>query len=239
MRLGLLVPSSNSTMEPELNSALQKLTRSLSMHTGRLSLKKVDSRSLLKMKEELNVEIKKLMDAEVDYLLYGCTSGSLLQGKSYMMDLIDQMDRLMGTIGKTTTTAMCVLDSLEKLSVKKISVITPYSKEINDLEEKFLEENGYTVALIHGMGLINNLQIGKVTQEDLLNFIDKFKEVIVQSDALFISCTNLPTFSSLCQLEEKLTVPVVSSNSASLYKILEIAQIDSTILSEELGVLFN
>ena len=134
MRLGLLLPSSNSTMEPELNSVLQKLSTPLSVHTARLTLKKVDSKSLLKMKEELKTETKKLIDADIDILLYGCTSGSLLHGKAYSLALIEQMDNLLGTTDKTTTTASCVLNSLERLSVKNISVITPYSKDINDLE---------------------------------------------------------------------------------------------------------
>ena len=41
---------------------------------------------------------------------------------------------------------------------------------------KYLEENGYNVVSISGMGLVDNLQIGKVTQRELLDFIEKSKK---------------------------------------------------------------
>lgn len=239
MRLGLLLPSSNSTMEPELNSVSSKLSTPISVHTARLTLKKVDSQSLLKMKEELRTETMKLIDADIDILLYGCTSGSLLYGKEYSQKLIEQMNSLLGTVGKSTSTAFCVLNSLKKLSVKRISVITPYSEEINRLEKKFLEENGYYIESISGMGLIENSQIGRVTQRELFEFIESSENEIDQSEALFISCTNLPTFASLRLLEEKYKIPVISSNSASLHEVLNISQIASSVLSGLLGILFR
>ncbi len=239
MRLGLLLPSSNSTMEPELSSAAYKLPTLLSVHTARLTLKKVDSQSLFKMKGELSAETIKLMDAGIDILLYGCTSGSLLHGKENSKNLIKQMDNLLGIDSKSTTTALCVVNSLKKLSVKRISVITPYTEEINKLEKKFLEENGYFVESINGMGLIENSQIGDVTQRKLIEFIEGSEKEISKSEALFISCTNLQTFPSLHLLEEKYQIPVVSSNSASLHEVLHISQIPSPVLSGELGVLFR
>ena len=238
MRLGLLLPSSNSTMEPELSSASYKLSTLLSVHTARLTLKKVDSQSLFKMKEELRAETIKLIDAGVDILLYGCTSGSLLHGKEYSQNLIKQMDFLLGIASMSTTTALSVVNSLKKLSVKRISVITPYSEEINKLEKKFLEENGYFVESITGMGLIENSRIGEVTQSELIDFIERSEQEISNSEALFISCTNLQTFSSLHLLEEKYQIPVVSSNSASLHEVLHISQIPSSTLSGDLGILF-
>ncbi len=239
MRIGLLLPSSNSTMEPELNSVSNKLSTPFSVHTARLTLKKVDSQSLLKMKEELKTETMKLLDAGIDILLYGCTSGSLLYGKVYSQELIEQMNSLLGTAGESTSTAFCVLNSLKKLSVKRISVITPYSEEINRLEKKFLEENGYYIESISGMGLVDNSKIGRVTQRELFEFIERSEKEIGQSEALFISCTNLPTFSSLRLLEEKYKIPVISSNSASLHEVLNISHIASSVLSGCLGTLFR
>ena len=239
MRIGLLLPSSNSTMEPELNSVAHKFSTPLSVHTARLTLKKVDSQSLFKMREELRTETMKLMDADIDILLYGCTSGSILNGKEYSLSLVKQMDKILGKTSKSTTTALCVLNSLKKLSVKRISVITPYSEEINRLEEKFLKENGYFVESISGMGLIENSQIGVVTQRELIDFIELSEKKINHSEAIFISCTNLSTFPSLHLLEEKYKVPVISSNSASLHEVLSISQIPSSFLSGKLGALFR
>ena len=59
-RVGLLVPSSNSTQEPEFAATLPA---SVSLHVTRLSLASVDPDSTLKIVAELEKEAKKLEDS--------------------------------------------------------------------------------------------------------------------------------------------------------------------------------
>ncbi|MFX0210588.1 MAG: maleate cis-trans isomerase, partial [Candidatus Hodarchaeota archaeon] len=40
------------------------------------------------------------------------------------------------------------------------------------------------------------------------------------SDGIFISCTNLPTISNIAQLEEELRVPIISSNTSTIWKAI-------------------
>ncbi|MCY4108296.1 MAG: hypothetical protein OXG11_04610, partial [Chloroflexi bacterium] len=46
---------------------------------------------------------------------------------------------------------------------------------------------------------------------------------------LFLSCTNLKTFEILEDLERKVGIPVVSSNSASLWAALRALEVDCAI----------
>jgi len=55
-RVGLLVPSSNSTQEPEFSATLPS---SVSLHVTRLGLASVDPDSTLKIVAELEKEAKK------------------------------------------------------------------------------------------------------------------------------------------------------------------------------------
>lgn len=76
-RLGLIVPSSNTTMEMELHEALPE---GVSLHTARVPLRNVTEEELVKM-NTLAVEAAKLLrDAGVEMMLYGCTSGSFIGG---------------------------------------------------------------------------------------------------------------------------------------------------------------
>lgn len=45
-----------------------------------------------------------------------------------------------------------------------------------------------------------------------------------ESQAIFISCTNLRTLEIIESLEKKLGKPMVTSNSASLWKMLRVIQ---------------
>ena len=65
-RLGLMVPSSNSTQEPEF---AEVLPRSVSLHVGRLTLRNIDADSTVKIVEELEHESRKLADADVGAVL--------------------------------------------------------------------------------------------------------------------------------------------------------------------------
>jgi len=76
-RIGLIVPSSNTTMEMEL---YRVLPNGISLHTSRMPLTGVTKEELIKM-NVLAVESAKLLkDAKVDLILYGCTSGSFIGG---------------------------------------------------------------------------------------------------------------------------------------------------------------
>ena len=68
---------------------------------------------------------------------------------------------------------------------------------------------------IQGMGIVENTSIGRVQPKELEKFV--LNSEIQNSDALFISCTNLPTLQSIIPLTEKLNIPVFSSNTASFW----------------------
>jgi hypothetical protein len=71
---------------------------------------------------------------------------------------------------------------------------------------------------IRGLGILRNTEIGRVPPERV---VELAKQAYVPgSDALFISCTNLKTFTVIGRLESELGKPVVTSNQASLWAAL-------------------
>ncbi len=213
LRLGLIVPSSNTTMESEL---MRVLPDWISLHTSRIRLVDVDEWSLAAMEEGVERAALELADAGVDLILFGCTTGSLIGGKGYDRMIADRITSATGIEAVTTSTA--VLRALEALGARKISVATPYIDGVNEAERRFLEENGFEVLRIRGLGILRNTEIGRVPPERVLELA---KQTFVPgSDAVFISCTNLKTFSVIGRLESELGKPVVTSNQASLWAAL-------------------
>src|SRR4051812_31754273 len=78
-RIGLLVPSSNSTQEPEF---VQMLPESVSLHVARLSLSRIDADSTVSIVAELEKESRKLADAAVDVVVLAATAPSTRMGKA-------------------------------------------------------------------------------------------------------------------------------------------------------------
>jgi maleate isomerase len=210
-RIGLLLPSSNTTMEPEFYSIVPK---GVTVHTARMLLKDVTPESLENMADEAVKAAELLATAEIDVMVYGCTSGSLVKGVAWEAALADRLQRATST--RTITTAGAVVDALKEVKAHDVMVATPYIDELNQLEERFLEAHGFQVTGIKGLGLTDNQLIGKVKPKEILSLINPSQGV----DSLFISCTNLPVVSLIQSIESRYHIPVVTSNQASLWSAL-------------------
>ena len=79
-RLGVLVPSSNTTVEKEFRDYLP---REISLHVGRLPLTRIAAESIVEIVRTLEDEAKKLATADVDLILLGATAPTFFKGLGY------------------------------------------------------------------------------------------------------------------------------------------------------------
>ena len=85
---------------------------------------------------------------------------------------------------------------------------------------EFLEQAGFPVLSMVGLGIVDNLDIGRYDPSQLIPVArDHF--VPHPEGGLFISCTNLRTIDIIPALEEQLQVSVFSSNTASFFGVLQ------------------
>ncbi len=213
LRLGLLIPSSNTTMEYEFNVMRPK---EATVHVARMRLKEVTISKLMDMEKEIETAALRLADAKVNVIGFGCTSGSLFRGLGHDQEIVTRIEKTTDT--PAVATAGAIVNALKALNLSKISVATPYTEEINSLERRFLEENGLAIQKIKGLGIKDNLKIGEQTSRTIYDLV---KEVdTAWNDGIFVSCTNLKAIEMIGRLEEELKKPVISSNTATLWAML-------------------
>ncbi|MGQ9477372.1 MAG: maleate cis-trans isomerase family protein [Candidatus Bipolaricaulia bacterium] len=215
-RIGLIIPSSNTTMEAEF---ARHLPEGVSVHSTRVPLERVTAAELTKMAERAEEAAQLLADAQVDLIVYGCTTGSLIGGKGYDLELERRIRETTGI--PALTTARAVLEVLRARGLKRIAVATPYIDEVNEKEREFLIANGFKVVAIRGLGLLRNLEIG---MQDPYVAFKLGKELMAdhpEAEGLFISCTNFRTLEITRPLSDELGKPVVSSNQATLWLALQ------------------
>lgn len=211
-RLGIIVPSVNKTMEPELYSIVPK---GVSLHFSRITQREDTIEELQRMVEGIHRAVSELADAEVNLLAFGCTSGSLVGGVGYDKELIKRMEDVAHIPAITTSTA--VMSALKELEIKNVCVATPYKEELNRKVKEFLESHEYNVLKIKGLGC-SGPETADVSIEQVYELA---KEVFLpKANGLFISCTDLRTFDILEALECDLNIPVVSSNQATMWMML-------------------
>jgi len=131
-KFGLILPSSNTTMEPEF---WQMVSDWATVHTARIRLQAITARDLERMEEQTRDSSLRLADANVDIIGYGCTSGSLYRGKDHYREIEEIITTETGIPSVATAGAVC--DALNALDLNNICVATPYTDEINALERSF------------------------------------------------------------------------------------------------------
>lgn len=220
-RVGLLVPSSNTTVEPEFYRALPA---GVTLHTARLFLTQITPDSILRMVEDLETQSRHLASADVDVIVLGATAPSFLKGLGYDRELIGKIEAATGKRATTTSTAL--IEAIRHLNVSRVVLGSAYDDRVNAIAKSFLEASGVTVLDAKGLGVVDNLVVGRLGAEtayDLARKVDR-----ADAEAIVLACTNWKTMEVIDRLEQELGKPVVSTTQASIWAALRmIGGIDS------------
>jgi maleate isomerase len=166
-----------------------------------------------------------LSDAEIAVVGYGCTSGSFYRGRRHQMEIEAKIEKV--SKAPCVSTAWAVVSALKALEVDHVVIATPYTDRINELEKRYLESNGLEVVDLKGLGLINNMEIGK--QEPVVAYNLARRLRYSEADGVFISCTNFRTMEIIENLEKEIEKPVLSSNSATAWAMLKKVRLENRI----------
>ncbi|MFP3236652.1 MAG: maleate cis-trans isomerase, partial [Vulcanisaeta sp.] len=78
VKVGVIVPSSNTTVEREFNKIF--VEPDVTIHSARITLREVNLKGLEEMEKETERAAAELRTANVDVIAYACTTGSLFKG---------------------------------------------------------------------------------------------------------------------------------------------------------------
>jgi maleate isomerase len=127
-----------------------------------------------------------------------------------------------------------VLQALRTLQAKRIVVTTPYLDDVNNLEARYLQDQGFEILEFQGMNIRKDPDMRRVVPK----FIQDYARNLDRPDAeaIFISCGGLRSLEIVDALEQEVGKPVVVSNQAMLWNTLRLAGIEDKI--EGYGRLF-
>jgi maleate cis-trans isomerase len=214
-RIGLLVPSSNTTVEPEFYRALP---RDVTLHTARLFLTRIAPEAILDMVAEMENQSRLLASAEVDVIVLGATAPSFLNGLGYDRELIQKIEAVAGRSATTTSTAL--IQAIRHVGAQRVVLGSAYDAKVNAIAKTFLEASGVNVLAMKGLSLVDNLVVGRLapdTAYDLARQVDRD-----DADAIVLACTNWQTMDALERIERDVGKPVISTTQASIWAALRI-----------------
>jgi maleate isomerase len=141
---------------------------------------------------------------------YACASGSFVHGALGERGLATSI--LNAGAPASTTTSGALVESLGLLGVRRISVVTPYIDCVTERLLSFLAEHGIEVVASVGLGLLSHIwKVGYAEVVAAVSMVDR-----PEAEAVFVSCTNVPTYDIIAPLERTLGKPVLTANQVTM-----------------------
>ncbi|PGG99242.1 hypothetical protein AJ79_08634 [Helicocarpus griseus UAMH5409] len=217
-QFGLILPSTNTSVEAEFN---RMLVPGVSWHSGRIFVNNPDlssSESMVSFLEDLRTEIKRAVEsvchAKIDYLVMGMSAETFWGGKDGAAEFARFMGELSGGLSVTTGAAACkaVVDAY---GAKRIGIITPYQPVGDGQVIDFFTQMGCDVAAIHGMKCATATSISHLTADEIKAAFRKVDGPDV--DMLIQAGTNLVAAQAAAELEVEIGKPVIAINTATVW----------------------
>jgi maleate isomerase len=212
-RIGLLVPSSNTTVEPEFYRALP---REVTLHVARLYLDKIATGTIASMVSDIEMQSRSLASADVDIIVLGAAAPSFLKGLGYDREMAKKIEAASGKRATTTSTAL--IEALQYLGVSRVVLGAAYDDKVNALAKSFLEVNGFNVLDAQGLGLVDNLVVGRLDATSAYELARKIDRP--DAEAIVLACTNWKTMDVIERLERELGKPVLSTTQVTIWTAL-------------------
>lgn len=216
-RVGLIVPHEDYTTEYEFNKLAPE---EVVFYTTRIFLKSVSREDLMKMSEEIDFALER-MPPKVNLVVYHCTSGTFVLGPKWEDGILERIKSRLNVTAISTMKS--VVEALKYLKLDRVSLITPYTKELNEKESEYLSQFGVKVVKDSCLSLTSSEAMCAVEHDELKRLIEKVDTP--EAQGIFISCTGLKTMGLIDELEEVYEKPVISSNSATLWNILRLCRL--------------
>jgi maleate isomerase len=160
---------------------------------------------------------------DLDVIAFSCTAASVVLGD----------DAVAGYIHAAKPKALCVTPAsaafaaFTALDTKRISILTPYSREVTDELAGYFSKIGPEVINADCLGFDDDRKMARIKPESIVAAGER--AIQTGADALFISCTALRSLVCVEELERRIGKPVITSNQATIWRSLRHSGVDRPI----------
>jgi len=224
IRLGVIVPSVNTVVEAWYPAAVPAR---VSVHFARMLMPEGTSpERIVEMDRTDGVRaMRQLATCRPHAIAYGCTASSVVQGHAFDAHLREEIGHIAGCPGTSATHS--ILTACEKLGLRRVVAISPYTTEIDAAEHRFFAEAGIeTIAGAH-LGIADGFALAEPEPAAILDLALGAWDPA--ADGIIIACLNFRSHPVIDALEARIGKPVVTSTQAVLWHALRLAGVTTPI----------
>lgn len=217
--VGLIVPSSNTVVEP-VTAAIAAVAGNIRTYHTRVRVTRIagDPDSDLQFEGATMAAAATLLgDADVDVVAWAGTSGSWMG-----LDHDREFVRLASQVASApaTTSTIALLEACKEFGIARIGLVTPYTSDIvQRIQSVYMTEGVQVVAERH-FSLSDNRMFAHVDPIELRSAV--LEVAGVGADAIAIVCTNLAGSDLAGDLEGKTGLPIFDSVTATLWHAVKL-----------------
>lgn len=222
-RIGLIVPSSNTTVEAEMPAILNRhASAEFTFHASRMRMARVSPEQLAAMNAQRERCILELGDAHPDVILYACLVALMVMGPGEhqrVEGLVAEQLATGGSEAKIRSSAGALVEGVRALGARRVALVTPYMKPLAEKVVSYLEAEDIEVVDWRALEVEDNLEVGCIPGDKVMEAARTLDTG--RADALILSaCVQMPSFPLIDTAEREFGLPVLSAATAGAYSIL-------------------
>ena len=230
--IGLIVLATDNTIEHEFRRAYRM--PGVALYEARIkNSAQITPETLAAMASSISSTTELILPGvPLDVVAYGCTSATMVLGEEKIFELIHRARPDV----KATTPITAAFAAFDKFKARRIGVLTPYRRDVNDIVKAYIEKKGFAVPVFGSFNEEDDNKVAKIDAASLARGV----EAITRKhdlDMIFVSCTSLRLLDAAAGIETKYGVPVTSSNHAMAWHCLRLAGVGDKL--PEFGRLYE
>lgn len=231
-RIGLVVPSSNVTVETEMPAVLARHpSAEFSFHSTRMRMHTVSPAGLAAMNAQRERCVLEIADASPEVILYACLVAVMVGGPGEHRRVESAVAEQLATGGSEAlvrSSAGALTEGLRALGARRVALVTPYLKPLAQQVVDYLEAEGIEIADWRALEVSDNNEVGCIPGERVMAAARSLD--LSDVDALVLSCcVQMPSLSLIEPAEQEFGIPVLSAATAGAYSILRSLGLDVSI----------
>lgn len=225
-RVGLIVPSSNTTMETELPELFRRQSDATgtryTFHSSRARMRTVNEEELRLMVGKAADCAAEVSDADVDVIAYACLVAVMAQGAGAHVeseDVIEKAAAANGHPAAVVSSAGALVRTITALGVSKVAIVTPYMRPLTDLVSRYIEGQGIEVLDAVALEVPDNLDVGRLDAAELPGIARGLRREGAEAVVLS-ACVQMPSLPAVQAVEDEIGLPVLTAATATTFEVL-------------------
>jgi len=232
-RIGLIVPSSNTTMETELPALLRRREalrpqEAFTFHAARMRMRQVTPEELAAMNAQTERAAAELADLRPDAVATACLVAIMAQGTGFHCTAEQQIATVLAAEGAqapVVSSAGALVAALGALGARRVAIVTPYMKPLTARVAAYIEAEGVEVHDALSLEVADNRAVAALDPAGLLEHWRRLD--LSGCDALVLSaCVQMPSLPVLAEVERACGLPTLSAATATAWALLRALEIE-------------